>query len=349
MISLKFQYTPLFVIKLNHNYYEGQPAENFQLIPTKRTVQLIDRMGMLLRHKEGELHILCDTSRKEMLLQRLKQASAAELKFSFFLFTSNPCFANITDIPMDRKGKVFYCSNRNAGAKHEVRLHENEFMGAGELYNYTPQFLENNAEGGVDYRIALENGEAESEMPVTMIQNGFQINTGSLLEGHYKVFGNEDELSSFIHMGEKPKGSPLGFVELFFQPALKKNVMEELEGDELSTYHYHINFKAREVFWKYLIIPNYLKRVKKLSVSSKKGEVGFKAAGEEMKDETKTFSFISEKPIPFRKSYNYEIQLKKQEGEGGKKTLLKKMAFAPFDMLKPYDEEHYLSEIQVYI
>lgn len=349
MISLKFQYTPLFIIKLTHSYYEGQPAENFQLIPTKRTVQLIDRMGMLLRHKEGELHILCDASRREMLQQRLKQASVAESKFSFFLFTSNPCFSNITDIPMDRKGKVFYCSNRSTGSADDAKLHKEEYIGAGDLYDFTPQFLENNVQGGLDYRIEMENGAVESEMPVTKIHNGFQINTGSLLEGHYKVFGNQDELSSFIHMGEKPKGSPLGFVELFFQPALKEKVMADLEGGELSGYKYQINFNARKVYWKYLIIPNYLKRVKKLSVSSKKGEVAFKSAGEEMLDDTKSFAFVSEKPIAFRKSYNYEIQLKKQEGEGGKKTLLKKMAFAPFDLLKPYDKEYYMAEIKVYI
>ena len=348
MINLKFQYKPLFIIKLAHAYFGNGSAEGFQIIPTHRTFQLLESMGMLLRQKEGELHILCDVSRKEMLYQRLVQAGNAESKFSFLLFTNNPCFTNITDIPTDKKEKTFYFSNKHTGVENNISLHKNEFVGAKDLYNTEPQVLEHTGVN-TDYKIALENGDAEVDMPIVEIEQGFQIDTGRLLEGHYKVFENDSELSSFINFGERIKGTPLGFIDLFFHSPLKQKLLTELANDEMSSYLYHINFDARSVFWKFMVVPAYLKRVKKLNVKCKKGNITFKLLGEELIKDKKVIAFISEKPVKFSKYYNYEIQLEKLEGENGRKTLIKKLSYAPFDILMPGDGKHYISEIYVYV
>ena len=348
MIDLKFQYKPLFIIKLAHTYFGDRPAEGFQIVPTRRTFQLIESMGMLLRRKEGELHILCDVSRTDMLYQRLVQAGNSESKFSFLLFTSNPCFTNITDIPTDRKGRTFYFSNKHKGVENNISLHQNEFVGAEDLYSTEPQVLEQTGVN-TDYKIALENGDAEVDMPIVDIEQGFQIDTGRLLEGHYKVFGNDSELSSFINIGERIKGTPLGFIDLFFHSQLKQKILAELESDDLSSYLYHISFDARSVFWKFMVFPTYLKRVKKLNINCKKGNLAFKQLGKEKIKDKNAVAFISEKPVKFSKYYSYEIQLEKLEGENAKKVLIKKLSYAPFDILKPGDENYYMSEIYVYV
>jgi hypothetical protein len=91
--------------------------------------------------------------------------------------------------------------------------------------------------------------------------------------------------------------------------------------------------------------------VKELAVLCQKGKgkLSFKSIGEEIINDKKTITFISSEQVKFKKFYEYEIQLKKKEGEGGGKTLIKKMSYASFDLIKPINEHDYMSEIYVYI
>ncbi len=351
MINLKFQYKQLINIKVNHNYYPEGNSNDFYIVPTPRTVKLIDKMSMLVRNLESEIHILFDASKLELLHHRLTNSNDSESKLSFMLFANNPYFVNITDIPVDLNNKIFYCSNKNIGINKTGILHSNEFVSDEDLYNVVPQELEDDDNHSVNYKIALENGEIEEEMPVTQINNGFQVDSIKLLEGHYKIFGNDKELSSFINIGSKTKGSPIGFIDIFLNKKIKQEMLKEIDNNELNTYNYKINFNSRSIYWKYIVVPTYLKRVKELSLTCQKGKekLDFESIGDEKTADKQAISFITKKPVKFSKFYDYEVQLKKKEGATGGKTIIKKMPYAPFDLLKPVNEDYYLSEIYVYI
>jgi len=351
MINLKFQYKQFFSIKINHNYYPGGISNDFYFVPTRRTVKLIDKMSMLVRSNEGEIRILFDASRMDLLQHRLKNSNDSESKFSFMIFSNNQYFVNITDIPVDLKDKVFYCSNKNLGVTKTGDLHNDEFIGAEDLYDTVPQELELNAEGNTEYKLKLQNGEAQENMPVIDIENGFQVDVNGLLDGHYKIFGNDNELSSFINVESKTKGSPIGFVDIFLNKNLKQEMLNEIDENELKAFNYNINFNSRSIYWKYIVVPTYLKRVKELTISSQKGKekLTFKSNGEETINDKKTLTFISTELVKFKKFYEYEIQLRKKAGDGGGKTVIKKMSYAPFDLLKPINQKDYMSEIYVYI
>jgi hypothetical protein len=352
MINLKFQYKPLFTIRLNHDYYPQDAANDLYLVPTPRTVKLLDKMKFLLRRKNTSTEILYDASSLELLRHKLLTGNAAESKLSFLLYSSNPCFVNITNIPADLKDKVFYCSNKNLGINKKGNLHPGEYIDQNDLYDIFPQELTDNEEGKNSYKVALESGETAEDMPVSKIQNGYQVDMASLLEGHYRIFGNDEELSSFINLGGKTKGSPVGYVDLFLNKKIKQNLIDEIEENEVEGFDYNINFDARQVFWKYIIVPNYIKKgASKLSINCQKGKdkIVFKNTGEEEVNDKKAVTFISEKAVKFSKFYEYEIQLKKQDSKGGGKVLKKSMPFAPFDIIKPMNEMDYMSEIYVYI
>lgn len=351
MINLKFQYKPLFTIKVNHNYFPEDELDDFYLVPTRRTVRLIDKMSMLVRNKAGEIHVLYDVSKTELLQLNLESTSEVESKFSFLLFSKNQYFVNITDVPVDLNNKVFYCSNKHAGLKRNATLHNDKFLGSSDLYDIQAQEIQNDQENDVDYKITQEDGRDKKSKSVTPLDKGKQIELDKLIEGHYKIFRNDEELSSFINIGRRVKGSPIGYVEIFFNNKLKQKVIREIEGSELETFNYSLYFNARSVFWKYLIVPIYMKRLKKLAVTTQNGseKIPFKNSGEEEINGKKAVSFVSEQPIQFKKYQDIEIQLKKKEGEGAAKTLMKKLPYAPFDLIKPIDKENYTSEIFVYI
>lgn len=351
MINLKFQYNKLFSIKINHNYYPGGISNDFIIIPTPRTVKLIDKMSMLIRNKEGEIHLLYDASALDKLRYKLIHSNDSESKLSFVVYSKNQYFSSITDIPFDLHNKVFYCSNKNLGIYKEGTLHNGDYVHAKDLITLIPQAISEEGEDNLEYKLILENGESKTKMPVTKINKGCQIDTQKLLEGHYNLFENDKELSSFINIDSKIKGSPIGFIDIFLNQDIKLELIAEIESNEVKGYNYNINFNSRSIFWKYIVVPTYLKRVKELEITCQKSrnKLTFKSIGEESINEKKVISFISEELVKFNKFYEYEIQLKKKEGSGGGKTIIKKMPYASFDLLKPAKDNKYMSEIYVYI
>lgn len=351
MITLKFQYKLLFKLQLQHPFFSEDIDGTFHLLPTRSTVRLMDKMGLLIRQKEDVWHFLYDDARKEVLQQQLRQLSSCESKLSFFLVTKNPYFANVTDIPVDRAEMMFYFSNNKGGKEHKALLHQDKYVSGNDLVGYTPSLLNYTQGKGGNYKLLFDNGAKQAELPVLDIQDGMQIDTSRLFEGFYKVLGNDKEVSSFLHFSERIKNVPLAFVDLFFNHEVKRAILSGLENDNLAPFDYGIVFNARSVYWKYLIIPRGQKRIKSLSVECTKKKVDFKSNGEQSVFNTKAYAFTSTEPIAFRKSYDFDIQLKEQgEGEGaGKKTLLKKMAFAPIDLIRPCEQGQYLSEIRVYL
>jgi hypothetical protein len=306
---------------------------------------------MLVRNKAGQVHVLYDASKTEMLARNLENINETESKFSFLLYSKNQYFVNITDVPVDLSNKIFYCSNKNAGLKRSTSLHSGKYLGPENLYELAAQEIKDDEEDNIDYEIVQENAEKNDENSVTKIEPGRQVEVDKLIEGHYKIFGNDKELSSFINIGKKIKGSPIGYIEVFFHKKLKQKVIQEIEANELESFDYNLYFNARSVYWKYMIVPIYMKRLKKLNVEAQngKGDISFKGLGNEEVNDKKVISFISDKPVQYRQYQDFEIQLKKKEGEGASKTLIKKMPYAPIDLIKPMDKENYMSEIFIYI
>lgn len=351
MINLKFQYKQLFAIKINHNYYSNESINDLYIVPTGRTIKLIEKMAMLIRNKDGEMHVLFDASKLDRLYHKLINSNGAESKLSFMIYSKNQYFTSITDIPIDISGKIFYFSNKELGNNNSGVLHKSEYVNAKDLFNTSTQEINNDQDSNINYKIALENGELKDEMPVINLGNTLQVDMSKLIDGRYNVFGNETELMSFINIGPKTKGSPVGFIDIFINKNLKEKLIEEIESGEVSGYKYSINFNSRSIFWKYLIIPTYIKRVKELNISCQKGKekLSFKKLAEDTIDDKRVMSFISDEPIKFKQFYDYEIQLKKKESDSGGKTIIKKMPYAGFDLLKPTEGNRYMSEIYVYI
>lgn len=331
-----------------HEYYPKGENNDFYFLPTPRTVTSLEKMAMMIRSQNGTLKVLFDVSKTELLWQRFSQASDKDLKLSFMLFSRNPYFINITDIPVDIQGKVFYLSNKHLNFSEKGLLHDSDFVEKEQLISLTSNPLEYNEVEKTDYSLFVDNG---GEQLFRNIKHGDQISVKSLEEGCCRVFANNKIHSTFINLGAKTKNSPIGFIDIFLGSKMKANILSALENNEVPFLDYKIRFNARSVYWKYNIVPLHIKRIKSLKVNCQKGssKLSFKGLGEFDYNENRMHSFITDKPVKYNKQYDYEIQLKKQEGEGGGKVLVKNLAYAPFDAIKPLSEKHYMSEIYVYI
>jgi hypothetical protein len=348
MINLKFQFKPFIKMAVEHEYYSPGEDNEMYFLPTSRTVNLLNKMSMMLRHKEGVLNVLFDTSKTELLYHRLLQTEDKDLKLSFLLFSKNPYFINFTDVPVDIQGKVLYCSNKSIVEKNNGYLHESLALGKEEIISTTPEYLKDNEPEKNAFTFSLDD---LNENVQKSILPGHQIEASSLNDGLYRIFANDKELSSFVNIGMRTKNSPIGYVDIFLGGIIKKRLLNEIENNQVPSFDYKIKFLSRSIHWKYNVVPLHTKRVKKLTVTTPKqsSKIEFKSLGEFEYNDNRMFSFISEKSIKYQKQYDYEIQLKKHEGEGNGKILVKKLAFAPFDSIKPYDDTNYMSEIYVYI
>ena len=110
---------------------------DFIIIPTPRTVKLIDKMAMLIRNKEGEIHLLYDASALDKLRYKLIHSNDSESKLSFVVYSKNQYFSSITDIPFDLHNKIFYCSNKKLGIHKEGTLHNDDYVNAKDLNLFT--------------------------------------------------------------------------------------------------------------------------------------------------------------------------------------------------------------------
>ena len=343
MINLEFQYKPLFKVKAIHEFFTDKP-NGFTFVPTAKTAELCRRMSLLIKHPNNEIHVLCDNLRQEPLRQFLSNESENALKLSFFLFSQNPYFINITNIPTELPGNIFYFSNLLLKLNESGNLSRSKFVAPEDLYTISDP-------------ANAANNDVYQVMQHSLKENTSLVNPGSyrtLEEGLYKILDNEKEIQKFVNIGNI-KGSPIGLIDIVLTKDIQEQIIQSFEDNEPISYHYEINFESREVYWRYVIIPRYLKRVKNFEISQQKGkpDISFKKDTEPDPNETH-ISFISEKPIKFKDMYDFELQLKKKDaGDGAGKVIIKSLPYAPFDSIKPFlndkTTENFYSDIYIYI
>jgi hypothetical protein len=349
MINLQFQYKPLFKVKATHEFFTENAAGGFTFVPTARTVELCKKMSFLIKHPNNdEIHILGDYYRQDAFRQFLLNESESTLKLSFYLYSKNPYFVNITNIPTELPGNIFYFSNLHLDAKGSGNLSRSKFVTPEDLYVVSDPAnttTANNDENNV-YQVMQH-----------FLKNESSITKGSSRpsdEGLYKVLLNEKEIQKFVHIGSI-KGAPIGFIDIILTKEIQEQIIRGIEDDEPMSYNYMVNFDTREVYWKYVIIPRYLKRAKNFEISQQKGKesISFKKDADSDTNENQ-ISFTSETPIKFRDMYDFELQLKKKDaGDGAGKIIIQNLPYAPFDSIKPFLKEKitekFYSDIYIYI
>lgn len=176
-------------------------------------------------------------------------------------------------------------------------------------------------------------------------------------EDLYKVNQDKsiDELEGIMFPTDM-NGTPIGLIELVLSDQIIEQFNSKLMDNELIGYDYSIEFDSRAVFWRYIIIPGYTKKLKGLNIVGQNTDkaIGFQKPEETTYRGKEVLTIETKQPMKYKEMYDFTFQLKRGEGGNGGKTLIKKMQFAPIDFIIPYNkgkekDEAYCSEIYVYI
>jgi hypothetical protein len=94
----------------------------------------------------------------------------------------------------------------------------------------------------------------------------------------------------------------------------------------LSSPDWLIRFKARETYWKYLLVGELGR--KDVYISDKNSEVSFECIGDTLLSDNRIAKgFVSESPLPIREKTDYNFQLR-EKGSGNGKVLIKRLPVA---------------------
>lgn len=135
MIFLQFQYTPIFRVIFENNYFQDNLLKSYTIKPTQKTLNLIHSIGLLYKETVGGFDVLADNCRPEQLMMRLDKAKLSGSVFQFLVYVKDPIFLNYTDVPVDLKNKLFYFTNKELGNNQEGLLSKSEFVSNDDLYN----------------------------------------------------------------------------------------------------------------------------------------------------------------------------------------------------------------------
>jgi hypothetical protein len=125
MLSISFQYRPLFTLSLEHEYYVDNNPVDFQFIPSAASSAKAKKLGIIIKQTENKISVLFDGEKQELLTMLTPE----ELTFSFFVYTNNLYFNNFTQLPVETPANKILCfSNQSYQPKENnpCRIHSGE-------------------------------------------------------------------------------------------------------------------------------------------------------------------------------------------------------------------------------
>lgn len=153
----------------------------------------------------------------------------------------------------------------------------------------------------------------------------------------------------------KAKGIPMGLVRIVLTKEIIEKSIYHLMDNDMPGFHYSVKFDSRESYWKYLVVPAYVKKLTGLKIVVQDSEnIKFKGGEKILLDNrAEAIVFQSEIPVKLKEIYDFNFQLKRSGGEGnGGKTIIKKMQFPGVSSIRAIDRDDdskCCSEVYVYI
>lgn len=354
MIDLSFKYQSLLKIVLKHDYYKEALTDQFKLVPVPSTSKLIEKTGFLVRNDQAGINILADLDTPEKILSYIE--GDEPLKLHFWLFTTNPYFINITDMPVEARDKILFLTN--SGKKHKpdapIHLHDGEYAGGKDQFPLSTDPVNMfGFEADAEYDVKNSHADTMHLKGVAGRDVSLALSVSEAMEGKYELYGGKEE-KSFIYPGTNLSLRPLGLIEIVIDGDMKKQVVEELKTDgQLPSYTFSVTFHRRSTYWKYLIVPRYSNGIKQTIIHSEDNQASFSGPEEvSLSNGAKAWAFYSSKALELKEISDYHFQLKRGGANGSGKVLIGRLATPSIEMIKPESrkaDSKVYSEIIVFI
>ena len=262
------QYQVLFEVSLNHKYYLGPFAKDYEIIMTSSLKAMMKSYQLIFKKTAAGFTVL-GKSDQSFLLSSSKEA----IKFRFGIQMKNRYFENFSKIlPQERYMKYIfrnevYQENKNKESKtQDVILHSGKLLSDDNFNFCLSGSFKPNKIWGSELTISDGNGnyfEGEIDETTQLGQllsddyGSFQVNTSVAAEVD-EVFYLDPELNK-----------SWGIIEVLLQSSAQTQY-EKVIGS-----HFKINIDARKVFWTYYFVSISDKYFKNIDIFRGKEKVNF--------------------------------------------------------------------------
>lgn len=194
MIEISFQYSPFLNLQVLHNYYSKSLRKELKFVPTQETLELVKHSNLILKETEQGFLVSYDVQEPDRMIKFIDEQP--DLKFEFFLVTSNLFFTNLTQMATESVDSVFYFDAKDAKKQdgENYLLHKDDFvttaysLGMGKdsyifrLANTSPTTLE----------VKDQQGKVVIEAKVDKLE-AYAFPLANLTQGIYTIFENGKE------------------------------------------------------------------------------------------------------------------------------------------------------------
>jgi hypothetical protein len=336
MLELEFQYHPLLVLRIKHEYFSLDEKAGFYFKPTPDTEAWMQKTGCMLRKEGHEIYWMYDAGRLEALEMNL---SYPELeKWSFWLYSQSPYTLNYTDLPAELRNFSLYFQNHTNSKHTEASLHTDTKVGLSEVFPLRRSNF--NIEEVIKKTELLLEDEAGKILWKAQInaRQSAEVNLQGLNDGKYTLKENGKKKETFVYLNHRGLETPLALVEISLNPQVKSEIISAIRSDQkIPLYEYKIVFKARQTFWRYYIIPKYDDNLQNISIETGSSRIIFNGPKSVELLGKQAYLFESESPLGLYEFSPYKFQLIKNKDSKGKPIhlLLRKLPCAGIESIKP--------------
>ncbi|MCX2742702.1 hypothetical protein OO013_02430 [Mangrovivirga sp. M17] len=343
MIKLQFKFNKLITLSLNHDYFDSGKAKFMTVNPTVQTALKLEKHGLLERYRDNELVILFDKEKEDLLADKLEKAERLEL--NFWVHCSDTSLVNYTSLPLNLHEGILCFENSRGSELHQLdHVSEKEFVKTfqpGEIISDDYQEIE-----------LLDNDQnviysaTSKEQPVCYMP---AVGTGI-----YHIRKDKKQTEKIVCLSERVKRKPVGLINIVLDKNDCKKITGDIsKGDDPQTRDYEIHFKARETYWKYLIVSKYVNGIKEARIETNDKEIKFsKPQTTDLITGQKAVSFESAIPLAMHEFTHHHFQLVRKSTGMGNKVILKHMPAPAPDRIIPESrsaDSKVYSEILIYV
>ncbi|MEY4902825.1 MAG: hypothetical protein RLZZ292_640 [Bacteroidota bacterium] len=262
-LNIDLHFARFFSVQCQHTFYKGQACKDLTFAPSEATAAWLNDMGMLFKVQPSGMIVLYNQKHTQRILE--KSDDLAQTKLTFYIRSTNNYFHNFSEMPFLKGTHIQYFSNV------EKNIEVNSTKEETTKFIHPKGYVETSSE----IRFKLPLFEQTTSKAISLEE--FQLIDGLGNKCDFINTDRDNKLKNTIHSFDlrhlpegrytlKAKGEPdvdfylllrprllFGVVEIFLQP--KPNDYKIFDKS-INFQEYTIRYKARDTYWKYIVIPH---------------------------------------------------------------------------------------------
>ncbi|UXX77728.1 hypothetical protein N7E81_10140 [Reichenbachiella carrageenanivorans] len=334
MIDLQFQYSPIVNLKVSHEYFQSNAAENLQFVPTAKTLNTLSSFDLLFRSNHEGFHVLVDQASKDRWLELLRDKK--QLSFGFWIGDTSPYFSSITEEASPSPDQLFYFKNLKESIGVSAPMHKGDFVSKNEMTSVmNANFKWDNIKEGQEMSIIDSNRIVR----LTGEKAALEAAVSGLPEGYYEVEDKSGSIQShfLVLPFTKPKYL-IGFLEITLDESIIAQITDAIiEGSPIPKLDFFVVFKARQAYWRYVLVSQYVQGLEKSKLEAEQSDIVFSGPTPvRLANGGAAVEFLSQKPLRITKYSDLSFRLsakKKGSGDDAERILVKRMPLPRIDSI----------------